>query len=89
MKTDPEELHKLRLSQPKRTKEEAYEQMEKHLKDSDTKDIVNYKLLSANDNIEVADEALLDDCITWETVNKWYIGCNYNPSVFVPMRRKI
>ena len=50
---------------------------------------MKYILLKEGELIEHTDEALLDDCITWEQVNQWFVGCKYDPCFFVPMRRTL
>jgi hypothetical protein len=47
----------------------------------------NYRLLVRNEIIEKNDEMLLDDCIAWEKIDR-FIGNRYDPTFFVPIRRK-
>ena len=55
-----------------------------------------FRLLGSNDTIQIGDEFLSSDCVTWERVKggptigeHWMIGCKFNPSFFAPHRRQI
>jgi hypothetical protein len=54
-----------------------------------------YRLLTDNDTIQEGDEFLCEDCITWEaqikpeTYSNHFLGCKFNPYLFMPHRRKI
>ena len=51
--------------------------------------VMRYRLLERGERIDVGDERLLDDCLTWEVIaNGWEIGKTYDACAFVPMRRK-
>jgi len=55
-----------------------------------------YRLLNDGDTLEIGDEMLLDDAVTWETIgeantvaSRWMIGATYRAQIFMPAGRKI
>ena len=55
-------------------------------------EIADYHLLEYGCIMQADDEALDHDCKTWWRLDsnkcgRWMIGCKYNRSLFVPIRR--
>ena len=48
-----------------------------------------YRLLTKKDTIQAGDEVLSDDTLSWLPLRGWEIGLQYNPLLFVPVRRRV
>ncbi|HET6788176.1 MAG TPA: hypothetical protein VFH49_09455, partial [Aquabacterium sp.] len=47
------------------------------------------RALNPGERIEWGDECLKNDCVTWEPLSGWEVGMFYNPTVMVPLRRRV
>ena len=50
---------------------------------------MEYRILTAGEEIEKEDESLDDNCITWSNVGILFSRCYYDPNINTPIRRKI
>lgn len=50
-----------------------------------------YRLLTRADKIQAGDQVLADDVATWTELRPGdlFIGCDYRPEVFLPVRRPV
>lgn len=46
-----------------------------------------WRFLARGEKILHGDELLLDNCTHWEPATGFSVGMNYDPSIFVPVRR--
>ena len=49
----------------------------------------SFRLLIPGERIQRGDECLNDDCETWSEVSAIVLRCDYNPGLFVPIRRAV
>ncbi len=47
-----------------------------------------WRLLRRGEPIQLTDEGLQDDCITWVPMVGWEVGMTYEPCALVPIRRR-
>jgi hypothetical protein len=48
-----------------------------------------FRLVYLNETIEGTDQVLLDDCISWTSVDTWAVGTKFNPIFNTPIRRAL
>lgn len=47
-----------------------------------------WRLLRRGEAIQLSDEGLQDDCVTWLPMVGWEVGMTYEPCALVPIRRR-
>jgi len=52
------------------------------------REVPRWRLLRRGEPIQMSDEGLQDDCVSWLPMVGWEVGMTYEPGVLVPIRRK-